>query len=115
MYHDKGFMQKPPIKEGDIVDVTIESVGEKGDGIGRVKGFVIFVPGVKQGETIQVRVTRVLRKYAFGEVAGEGAPPAEDGDEQPEGDGEEPEEDVGQDEPAPEGEDSEDFGEEKKE
>jgi len=61
--------QRPnaPIKEGDIVEVTIENVGEKGDGIARVNGFVVFVPNAHQDETIKVKITRVLKKYAFSE------------------------------------------------
>jgi len=56
-----------PIREGDIVEVTIENVGEKGDGIAKVDGFVVFVPNGKQDETVKVKITRVLKKYAFSE------------------------------------------------
>ena len=59
-----------PINVGDEVDVTIEAVGAKGDGIAKVKGFVIFIPGTKQGETVKVRITKVLRKVGFAEVVG---------------------------------------------
>lgn len=60
-----------PVKVGDEVDVKIEAVGEKGDGIAKVKGFVIFVPNTKQGDEVKVRITRVLKKVGFGEVAGQ--------------------------------------------
>ncbi len=65
-----------PVKEGDLVEVTIEGVGEKGDGIARVKGFVLFVANAKQGENVKVKVTRVLSKVGFAEVVGpaEGKP-----------------------------------------
>ena len=33
-----------PVREGEELDVKIEAVGEKGDGIAKVKGFVLFVP-----------------------------------------------------------------------
>lgn len=59
-----------PIREGEELDVKIESVGEKGDGIARVKGFVLFIPGTKQGDNVKVKVTRVLRKVGFAEVVG---------------------------------------------
>jgi len=59
-----------PVNVGDEIELKIEAVGEKGDGIAKIKGFVIFVPGVKQGETVNVRITKVLRKVGFGEVAG---------------------------------------------
>lgn len=59
---------KPPINEGEIYTGTIESVGEKGDGVLRVKGFVIFVPGVEKGDYVKVKATKVLAKVAFGEL-----------------------------------------------
>ena len=60
----------PPVKVGEEIDVTIEAVGEKGDGIAKKNGFVIFVPGVKAGQQVKIKVTRVLRKVGFGEVVG---------------------------------------------
>ncbi len=59
-----------PVKVGDEVEVTIEGVGEKGDGIAKINRFVIFVAGTKQGETVKVRITKVFRKVGFGEVVG---------------------------------------------
>ena len=60
-----------PVKVGDELEVNIEAVGEKGDGIAKKDGFVLFVPGTKQGDTVRIRVTRVLQKVGFAEVAGE--------------------------------------------
>ncbi|MEK6963572.1 MAG: TRAM domain-containing protein [Nanoarchaeota archaeon] len=59
-----------PVKEGDEFEATIEALGEKGDGIARKDGFVIFVPGVAQGDKVRIRVVKVLQKVGFGEVAG---------------------------------------------
>ncbi|MCS7109289.1 MAG: TRAM domain-containing protein [Candidatus Micrarchaeota archaeon] len=56
-----------PVKEGDEVDLTIEAVGEKGDGIGKVNGFVIFVPGTSTGETVKVKITKIRGKSAVAE------------------------------------------------
>ncbi|MBT3985464.1 TRAM domain-containing protein [archaeon] len=64
-------MDNQSIQEGDIVDLTIESTGAKGDGIAKMDNFVIIVPGVKEGETVKVKITRVLKKMAFGEVVEE--------------------------------------------
>jgi len=61
-----------PVKVGEEIDVTIEAVGEKGDGIAKKNGFVIFVPGVQQGDVVKIRITKVFRKMAFAEVIGEG-------------------------------------------
>ena len=114
-----------PIKEGDELDVTIEAVGEKGDGLAKKDGFVIFVPNTKQGDTVRIRITRVLRKVGFAEVVGKGAvaPQKEtEGEEAAEAtESEESEESKSSEESAEKGsyddeeedtEDSEDFGEE---
>ncbi len=75
MFRDRGFRKTAPLEEGQELEVTIEAVGEKGDGIAKSKGFVIFVPGVRQGDHVRVRVTKVLRNFSFGEVIG----PAQEG------------------------------------
>ena len=62
-----------PIKVGEELDVSIEAVGEKGDGIAKVKGFVLFVPNTKKGDNVRVKVTKVFRKVGFAEVVGEGS------------------------------------------
>lgn len=62
-----------PVKEGDIVDLKIEADGTKGDGIAKVEGFIVFVKDSKKGDEVKVKITRVLDKYAFGEVLGEGS------------------------------------------
>ena len=71
-----------PVNVGDEIELKIEAVGEKGDGIGKVKGFVIFVPNAKQGETVKVKITKVLRKVAFGEVVRKGSGKAKSDDEE---------------------------------
>jgi predicted RNA-binding protein with TRAM domain len=63
-----------PVKVGDELEVSIEAVGEKGDGIAKKDGFVLFIPGVRQGDKVHIRVTKVLRKVGFAEVVGQGAP-----------------------------------------
>ena len=59
-----------PVRVGEELDVKIEAVGEKGDGIAKKNGFVLFVPGVKEGQELRIRVTKVLRKVGFAEVVG---------------------------------------------
>ena len=58
-----------PVAEGQIYDVTITDIGERGDGIGKIDGLVIIVPDTTPGETVKVRITRVERKVAFGRKA----------------------------------------------
>lgn len=117
-----------PVKVGDELEVTIEAVGEKGDGIAKKEGFVLFIPDTKQGDNVRIKVTRVLRRVGFGEVVGsagssEQEAPAEDLQEPEElADQSQDEENPNQEEPVEEDElkqaeetqDSEDFGEEEK-
>ncbi|MBN1792135.1 TRAM domain-containing protein [Candidatus Woesearchaeota archaeon] len=60
-----------PVREGDELDVKIEAVGEKGDGIAKKQGFVLFVPKTRTGDEVRVRVTRVLKNAGFAEVIGQ--------------------------------------------
>lgn len=64
----KGFKPKmAPVKIGDELDVKIEGIGAKGDGIARKEGFVLFVPNTKKGDEVRVRVTKVSRRVGFAE------------------------------------------------
>jgi len=57
-----------PVSEGKTYDVKIEDIAQKGDGIARIEGYVIFVPDTVAGEEVKVKITRVLPKYAFATV-----------------------------------------------
>ena len=59
-----------PVKEGEELNVVIESVAEKGDGVAKKQGFVIFVPGTKVGDKAKIRIKKVAKKVAFAEVVG---------------------------------------------
>ncbi|MDP6156331.1 MAG: TRAM domain-containing protein [Candidatus Thermoplasmatota archaeon] len=63
-----GQQRSPPIREGEQYDVRIESLGREGDGIAKVENFVVIVPNTKVGDNIKIRVTKVSRRVAFGEV-----------------------------------------------
>ena len=56
-----------PVREGDELAVTIEDEGSEGDGIAKVEGFTLFVPGAETGETVDVRVSDVKPRYGFAE------------------------------------------------
>ena len=130
MRHDRGGRRDfgsrnfAPVKVGDEIDVKIEAVGEKGDGIAKKDGFVLFVAGTKQGEDVRIRVTKVLQKVGFAEVVGasdgqaDAEPMAEGGEEAAaeEAPAEEAptEEAPAEEAPAEPAQDSEDFGEEEK-
>jgi len=57
-----------PVVEGETYEVEIQSLGEKGDGIAYVDGFVLMVSDVDIGERVVVRVETVLESVAFADV-----------------------------------------------
>lgn len=62
-------LRESPVKAGQIVkNLKIEEVGEKGDGIAKIKGFIIIIFGGKVDSTYNVKITRVMPKYAFAEI-----------------------------------------------
>ncbi|MGB9927728.1 MAG: TRAM domain-containing protein, partial [Methanosarcina sp.] len=54
--------------EGETYDVTIQDIARQGDGIARIQGFVVFVPNTSVGDEVQIKVERVLPKFAFATV-----------------------------------------------
>ena len=56
-----------PVAAGDILEITIESSGSRGDGIAKKDGFVMFVKCAKKGETCKIKVMEVKRTYATAE------------------------------------------------
>lgn len=68
---DRGFDEPKPIKVGEEYDVEIKETGSKGDGIARIKNFVVFVNGAKLGEKAHIKITDVRNRFAIGEKTGE--------------------------------------------
>ena len=81
-----------PVKVGDELDIKVEAVGEKGDGIAKKDGFVLFIPNTNEGDEVKIKVTKVLNRVGFAEVVGSSSGSTETAEEAPS--------------------DSEDFGEE---
>lgn len=61
----------PPVSVGELRTVTIEDLGQQGDGIARVgRGYVIIVPGAVVGDEVQVQITETRESVGFATVAG---------------------------------------------
>jgi 23S rRNA (uridine2552-2'-O)-methyltransferase len=61
----KGLLQTPVLR-GDIVEVEIVDVGERGDGIGYFEGFKVIVEGGSPNETVRVKIKKVTKNLAWG-------------------------------------------------
>ena len=61
-------MNTPPVKEGDQLRMECVGIGAKGDGICKHKGYVVIVPEARTGQSYNVRITRTMEKFGFGEI-----------------------------------------------
>jgi predicted RNA-binding protein with TRAM domain len=63
---------EPPVDEGEVRTVEIESVGDQGDGIAKVeRGYVVIVPEAKPGDEPTVEIEQVKQNVAFARVVDE--------------------------------------------
>ncbi|UIO99866.1 23S rRNA (uridine(2552)-2'-O)-methyltransferase [Halobaculum sp. CBA1158] len=56
-----------PVSEGERLTVEVTDTGEEGDGVARVEGYTLFVPGAETGETVEVVVDDVKPRFGFAE------------------------------------------------
>jgi predicted RNA-binding protein with TRAM domain len=61
------FSHLRPVKENQEIEVAIDDVGGKDDGVARIQGYLIFVPRSKIGERVRVRIRNVSGKFALAE------------------------------------------------
>ena len=55
-----------PVRKGEELELSIESLAYGGNGVARHDGFVVFVRGGLPGDRVQARVTKVKRGFAEG-------------------------------------------------
>lgn len=55
-------------QKNDIITVTIEDIGSEGQGIGKVDGFTLFVKDTVVGDTIEARIVKNKKSYAYAKV-----------------------------------------------
>ncbi len=67
-----GFQHREaPVKSGEEYDVEITDIAAKGDGICKIEGFIIFVPGTSKGERCRIRINEVRNRFAIAQKSGE--------------------------------------------
>lgn len=61
-------MVEQPVHVGDTMDVRITKLGKMGDGVAYFKGFVVFVPGAKIGDEVNIEIETVKESFARAKV-----------------------------------------------
>ena len=61
-------MTAPTLQPGQRIELDIIDIAFGGDGIGRVDGFVIFVPFVIEGERVEAEIVEVKKRYALADL-----------------------------------------------
>lgn len=57
-----------PVKKNNIYNLSITGMGTKGEGIGKINNFTIFVTGAILGEEVEVNIIKVNKNYAIGKL-----------------------------------------------
>ncbi len=52
-------------KKNDSITITIEDMGHGGEGIGKIDGFPFFVKDAVIGDTIEAKVIKAKKNYAY--------------------------------------------------
>jgi 23S rRNA (uracil1939-C5)-methyltransferase len=55
-------------QQGQLLEVDISDLSDRGDGVGRWQGRVVFVPDTVPGDRVVVRLVYVKRQYAHGKL-----------------------------------------------
>ncbi|MYL67050.1 TRAM domain-containing protein [Halorubrum terrestre] len=59
----------PPVNEGEVRDVTIETTGDQGDGIAKVeRGYVVIVLGEQPADELSVEIEQIKESVAFASI-----------------------------------------------
>ena len=65
------------LHQDQIYTGTVEGYSSEGLGIVRLDGAVVFVPGAVRGETVEVKITKVMKTAAAGKIVKIRTPPPE--------------------------------------
>ena len=52
-------------QKNDMIAVEIEDIGNDGEGIGKADGFTLFVKDAVVGDTVEARIVKVRKNYAY--------------------------------------------------
>lgn len=59
---------EPALVEGKVYDLYVQDVSQRGDGVAKVAGFTVFVPGGRKGAQLRVLIEKISGNVAFGRI-----------------------------------------------
>jgi len=60
--------KQQPVKVGQREELEITGLGHAGEGVGRIDGFAIFVPGAIPGDRVFTQIEKVKQNHGRGEI-----------------------------------------------
>ena len=54
-----------PVRTNEYYEAQIIGIGHEGEGVGRVDGFTLFVPGALPGERVRVQVGKLKKQFGY--------------------------------------------------
>lgn len=57
-----------PVQKNQEYEITIEDLGNNGEGIGRIEGYTVFVEGALPGERVRVLMVKTKKHYGYGKL-----------------------------------------------
>lgn len=57
-----------PVQKNDEAVIDIIGMNHDGEGVGRVEGFTLFVPGALPGEKVRIKVLKTKKQYGYAKL-----------------------------------------------
>lgn len=67
-------ISSPPVAEGDVQEVKVDSVGRSGDPVLKFGSYIVFLKlsedqEVQVGDSVLVKITAIRQNFGFAELA----------------------------------------------
>ncbi|WP_343256527.1 TRAM domain-containing protein, partial [Ligaoa zhengdingensis] len=54
--------------KNDLVELSIIDITDEGNGVGKIDGFAVFVPGTAVDDRLRVKLVKIQKNFAYGIV-----------------------------------------------
>lgn len=61
-------LEQIPVIKNREYELEIDNLGMNGEGIGRIEGFTMFIPGALPGERVRIKAVKVGKSYGYGKL-----------------------------------------------